>query len=172
MPNGVARVYPASGAVAMLLLTPVNKYTPTVLFCGGFDMPADYHGNYSWPFYVSLQNLWMALRRHTNRTMTCSRAVPWVSSLPSPTGLCSSSTVLRTEPLGSLTRLSTHSFSRPDALLPVPRFGSRRYACHLQPQRTQGFLLAQCGARLVEHCEVVPFIRVDCRVESKPRCRA
>ncbi|KAG9311209.1 glyoxal oxidase [Chiua virens] len=51
MPNDVARVYPASGAVAMLPLTPANNYTPTVLFCGGSDMPADYYGNYSWPFY-------------------------------------------------------------------------------------------------------------------------
>lgn len=51
MPNGVVRVYPASGAVAMLPLTPANNYTPTVLFCGGTDMPADYYGNYSWPFY-------------------------------------------------------------------------------------------------------------------------
>jgi hypothetical protein len=51
MPNGVVRVYPASGAVAMLPLTPANNYTPTVLFCGGSDMPADYYGNYSWPFY-------------------------------------------------------------------------------------------------------------------------
>ena len=119
MPNGVACVYPASGAVVMLPLTPANKYTPTVLFCGGFDMPADYHGNYSWPFYVSLQNLRMALRRHTNRTTTCSRAVPWVSSLPSLTRPCLSSTVLRTAPLGSLTRLST-PFSRPDTLFTSP----------------------------------------------------
>ncbi|KAF9218908.1 glyoxal oxidase [Gyrodon lividus] len=51
MPNGVARVYPASGAVAMLPLTPANNFTPTVLFCGGSDMPSDYYGNYSWPFY-------------------------------------------------------------------------------------------------------------------------
>jgi len=51
MPKGVVRVYPASGAVAMLPLTPANNYTPTVLFCGGTDMPADYYGNYSWPFY-------------------------------------------------------------------------------------------------------------------------
>lgn len=51
MPNGVARVYPASGAVAMLPLTPANNYTPTLLFCGGSDMPDDYYGNYSWPFY-------------------------------------------------------------------------------------------------------------------------
>ena len=47
MPNGVARVYPASGAVAMLPLTPVNNYTPTLLFCGGTDMPEAYYGNYS-----------------------------------------------------------------------------------------------------------------------------
>ncbi|KAH7923300.1 DUF1929-domain-containing protein [Leucogyrophana mollusca] len=51
MPKNVARVYPASGAVAMLPLTPANNYTPTVLFCGGSDMPADYYGNYSWPFW-------------------------------------------------------------------------------------------------------------------------
>jgi len=30
-----ARVYPASGATAMLPLTPRNNYTPTILFCGG-----------------------------------------------------------------------------------------------------------------------------------------
>jgi len=50
MPNGVKRVYPASGAVAMLPLTPENNYNPTVLFCGGSDLPDDAWGNYSWPF--------------------------------------------------------------------------------------------------------------------------
>ncbi|TFL01991.1 DUF1929-domain-containing protein [Pterulicium gracile] len=50
MPGGVARVYPASGAVAMLPLTPANNYNPTVLFCGGSDMPEEAWGNYSWPF--------------------------------------------------------------------------------------------------------------------------
>jgi hypothetical protein len=49
MPNNVARVYPASGAVAMLPLTPANNWTPTILFCGGSDMPADAYGNYSYP---------------------------------------------------------------------------------------------------------------------------
>ncbi|KAJ7595709.1 glyoxal oxidase N-terminus-domain-containing protein [Mycena floridula] len=49
MPNNVARVYPASGAVAMLPLTPDNNYLPTILFCGGSDMPADAWGNYSYP---------------------------------------------------------------------------------------------------------------------------
>jgi len=49
MPNGVARVYPASGATAMLPLTPANNYTPTVLFCGGSDLPADAYGSYSGP---------------------------------------------------------------------------------------------------------------------------
>jgi hypothetical protein len=49
MPNNVARVYPASGAVAMLPLTPANNWTPTILFCGGTDMPADDYGNYSYP---------------------------------------------------------------------------------------------------------------------------
>lgn len=50
MPNGVVRVYPASGAVAMLPLTPANNYSQTVLFCGGSDMPDEAYGNYSWPF--------------------------------------------------------------------------------------------------------------------------
>lgn len=50
MPNGVARVYPASGATAMMPLTPANNWTPTILFCGGTDMPADDYGNYSFPF--------------------------------------------------------------------------------------------------------------------------
>jgi len=50
MPNGVVRVYPASGAAAMLPLTPDNNYTPTILFCGGNDMPEYNYGNYSYPF--------------------------------------------------------------------------------------------------------------------------
>ncbi|PBK71302.1 copper radical oxidase variant A [Armillaria solidipes] len=50
MPGGVVRVYPASGAVAMLPLTPKNNYNPTILFCGGSDMPDYSWGNYSWPF--------------------------------------------------------------------------------------------------------------------------
>ncbi|KAJ3999084.1 glyoxal oxidase [Lentinula boryana] len=49
MPGSVARVYPASGAVAMLPLTPANNYTPTVIFCGGSDMPDHLWGNYSFP---------------------------------------------------------------------------------------------------------------------------
>jgi hypothetical protein len=49
MPNGVARVYPASGATAMMPLTPANNWTPTILFCGGSDMPSDDYGNYSFP---------------------------------------------------------------------------------------------------------------------------
>lgn len=49
MPNNVARVYPASGAVAMLPLTPANNYNPTILFCGGTDMPDSAWGNYSFP---------------------------------------------------------------------------------------------------------------------------
>ncbi|KAJ4470773.1 glyoxal oxidase N-terminus-domain-containing protein [Lentinula lateritia] len=49
MPGNVARVYPASGAVAMLPLTPANNYTPTVIFCGGSDMPDNLWGNYSFP---------------------------------------------------------------------------------------------------------------------------
>jgi hypothetical protein len=49
MPGRVVRVYPASGGVAMLPLTPANNYTPTVIFCGGSDMPDSYWGNYSFP---------------------------------------------------------------------------------------------------------------------------
>lgn len=55
MPGGVARVYPASGATAMLPLTPANGYTPTVLYCGGSDMPPDAYGNYTFPFI----NTWL-----------------------------------------------------------------------------------------------------------------
>ncbi|KAF9062489.1 copper radical oxidase [Rhodocollybia butyracea] len=49
MPGQVVRVYPASGGVAMLPLTPANNYTPTVIFCGGSNMTDDMWGNYSWP---------------------------------------------------------------------------------------------------------------------------
>ncbi|KAG7095082.1 hypothetical protein E1B28_005870 [Marasmius oreades] len=49
MPGGVARVYPASGAVAMLPLTPANNYNPTILLCGGSDMPDDAWGDYGKP---------------------------------------------------------------------------------------------------------------------------
>lgn len=49
MPGNVVRVYPASGAVAMLPLTPENNYTPTILFCGGSDMPDEAWGSYSFP---------------------------------------------------------------------------------------------------------------------------
>ncbi|KAG6828102.1 hypothetical protein H0H92_009187 [Tricholoma furcatifolium] len=49
MPNNVVRVYPASGAVAMLPLTPANNWNPTVLFCGGNDMTEADWGNYTCP---------------------------------------------------------------------------------------------------------------------------
>ena len=49
MPGQVVRVYPASGATAMLPLTPANNYTPTILFCGGSNMTDDQWGNYSFP---------------------------------------------------------------------------------------------------------------------------
>ncbi|KAG6853181.1 hypothetical protein C0991_006291 [Blastosporella zonata] len=49
MPGNVVRVYPASGAVAMLPLTPSNNYNPTILFCGGNDMTDAQWGNYSFP---------------------------------------------------------------------------------------------------------------------------
>ncbi|KAG6810339.1 hypothetical protein H0H92_012345 [Tricholoma furcatifolium] len=49
MPGNVVRVYPASGAVAMLPLTPANNWNPTILFCGGSDMPDADWGNYANP---------------------------------------------------------------------------------------------------------------------------
>jgi hypothetical protein len=49
MPDKIVRVYPASGAVAMLPLTPENNYTPTIIFCGGFLMDDDQWGDYSFP---------------------------------------------------------------------------------------------------------------------------
>ncbi|KAE9393018.1 DUF1929-domain-containing protein [Gymnopus androsaceus JB14] len=54
MPGEVVRVYPASGAVAMLPLTPANNYTPTVLFCGGSNMTDSQWGDYSWPVIDTL----------------------------------------------------------------------------------------------------------------------
>ncbi|KAJ7781366.1 glyoxal oxidase [Mycena metata] len=50
MPHSVVRVYPASGASAMLPMTPANNYTQTVLFCGGSDMPDEAWGNFSYPY--------------------------------------------------------------------------------------------------------------------------
>ena len=50
MPKGIARVYPASGATAMLPLTPTNNYTPTIIFCGGSDMPEYNYGDYRFPY--------------------------------------------------------------------------------------------------------------------------
>lgn len=54
MPDEVVRVYPASGAVAMLPLTPANSYTPTILFCGGASQPADMWGDYQAPLFNPL----------------------------------------------------------------------------------------------------------------------
>lgn len=50
MPNQIIRVYPGSGAVAMLPLTPANNYTQTVLFCGGQGNMSDVGwGDYAYP---------------------------------------------------------------------------------------------------------------------------
>ncbi|KAF5340247.1 hypothetical protein D9611_007799 [Ephemerocybe angulata] len=49
MPGNIVRVYPASGATAMLPLTPENNYTPTIIFCGGNDMPDEAWGDFSYP---------------------------------------------------------------------------------------------------------------------------
>ncbi|KAJ7716443.1 glyoxal oxidase, partial [Mycena metata] len=50
MPHGVVRVYPASGASAMLPMTPANNYSQTIIFCGGSDMPDNAWGNFSYPW--------------------------------------------------------------------------------------------------------------------------
>lgn len=44
-----ARAYPASGATAVLPLTPENDYNPSFLFCGGQDIPQDGWGNAGGP---------------------------------------------------------------------------------------------------------------------------
>src|SRR5712671_24454 len=49
MPGQIVRVYPASGANAMLPLTPFNGYNPTILFCGGQSMPDEAWGDYVFP---------------------------------------------------------------------------------------------------------------------------
>ena len=49
MPGQLIRVYPASAATAMLPLTPANKYTPTILFCGGSYATDKQWGNYTAP---------------------------------------------------------------------------------------------------------------------------
>lgn len=46
MPEQIVRVYPASGATAMLPLTPENNYTPTILFCGGTYLSEEDWGGY------------------------------------------------------------------------------------------------------------------------------
>ncbi|KAF8268119.1 glyoxal oxidase [Lactarius quietus] len=50
MPRDIVRVYPASGANAMLPLTPANNYTPTIIFCGGQYLQDEQWGNYGYPF--------------------------------------------------------------------------------------------------------------------------
>jgi hypothetical protein len=49
MPGQIVRVYPASGATAMLPLTPKNNWTPTVLFCGGIFMDDSSWGGFDNP---------------------------------------------------------------------------------------------------------------------------
>ncbi|VDB96307.1 unnamed protein product [Peniophora sp. CBMAI 1063] len=50
MPNQIVRVYPASGANAMMPLTVANNYEQTVLFCGGFFMEDDQWGDFTYPY--------------------------------------------------------------------------------------------------------------------------
>ncbi|KAJ7247167.1 glyoxal oxidase N-terminus-domain-containing protein [Mycena haematopus] len=49
MPGQVVRVYPASGGVAMLPLTPAKNYEQTIIFCGGSNMPDAAWGDYFFP---------------------------------------------------------------------------------------------------------------------------
>jgi hypothetical protein len=49
MPGQIIRVYPASGANAMLPLTLANKYEQTILFCGGFFMEDGDWGTFDSP---------------------------------------------------------------------------------------------------------------------------
>lgn len=50
MPNQIVRVYPASGANAMMPLTVANNYEQTVLFCGGFFMTDEQWGDFTYPY--------------------------------------------------------------------------------------------------------------------------
>ncbi|KAF8120328.1 hypothetical protein EV363DRAFT_1478632, partial [Boletus edulis] len=111
MPNGVVRVYPASGAVAMLPLTPATNYTPplfsfavvrtcpqitTEIARGHFIIPG--HTPHQRTVNVSRPSLRTVLRQRTINTTQCSWAVQWVGLSTFPMGPCSSSTVLRTGP--------------------------------------------------------------------------
>ena len=90
IPGNVIRVYPASGGVAMLPLTPANNYNPTLIFCGGSDMPEYDWGNYSWPFV----DTWLVpaskdCQRITPEPLDGS-SPPWVNSSAFPTAPSSS----------------------------------------------------------------------------------
>ncbi|KAF7300487.1 hypothetical protein HMN09_00933100 [Mycena chlorophos] len=50
MPHNVVRVYPASGATAMLPMTPANNWTQTIIFCGGSNMTDEEWGDFAYPF--------------------------------------------------------------------------------------------------------------------------
>ncbi|KAI0317556.1 glyoxal oxidase N-terminus-domain-containing protein [Amylostereum chailletii] len=67
MPGQIIRVYPASGANAMLPLTPANNYEPTILFCGGFYMTDGNWGNFTSPYI----NPW-----EQNASKDCRRMTP------------------------------------------------------------------------------------------------
>ncbi|THU95774.1 hypothetical protein K435DRAFT_966254 [Dendrothele bispora CBS 962.96] len=92
MPDGIVRVYPASGAVAMLPLTPSNNWNPIILFCGGNDTdnkawettpgPSSILGEKLHPplAIVSLPNRKTAPHPPTPKATPCSNLVPWVNS--------------------------------------------------------------------------------------------
>ncbi|KAF7332132.1 hypothetical protein MKEN_00094200 [Mycena kentingensis (nom. inval.)] len=73
MPGGVVRVYPGSGATAMLPMTPANNWQQTVIFCGGSDMPEADWGNFAFPF----RNTW-----DVPASKDCQRITPEPTSGP------------------------------------------------------------------------------------------
>ena len=93
-------VYPASGAVAMLPLTPANDWTPTNHFCGGSGMtksigaithtPTTTLGPILPPQTVGalLPNLKIAHHPSMCKMMICSMVVLWISSSAYQTVLC------------------------------------------------------------------------------------
>jgi hypothetical protein len=68
IPHAV-RTYPASAATAMLPLTPANKYTATVLFCGGGNYASDEWENPVSYYKGKWRALSIARRAHASLTV-------------------------------------------------------------------------------------------------------
>jgi hypothetical protein len=190
MPNGVVRVYPASGTVVMLPLTPANNYIPALLFCGGSDVPEAYYGNYSWPYYntwtylasMDCQHLMpkpqddslpaykqdddMLVGRMMGQSVTLPNGTMFILKVPQ-TGLLGSPT-RRSMSLGS-TRCPFSSRSHQVLSAPPP------FTTPMRPRARTGPAQGRD-----QYCENVPLdcapftqcIRVDRWVEPQHRCRA